>query len=993
MEKRIYHSREKVKAKLLGDYGQPLQIAVRDTQGSEIPVLVVKEPHGEESTLTITPYGYASFRPGTYKLKITDPDGVTHSQEFEWGVLAINTNKSIYTPGDTAVISMAVLDELGNMVCDAHTQLDIIAPDGSKSTLNTWEGSIKVTQACHVRTLTYTPDYMGTYEIKDAVGTYEMILTAETKNGKRTITDSFQVKESVPFDVERVTATRIFPINVYDVRFKITANQDFTGKITESVPSSFKVDKPVSGPALGYDEVASKSALIANAQIVGLYITPFSVPFSGDFRTSLGFDDVPDDTRLQYEYKRFGLNSHDGVDFAMPVGTPVQAIDSGEVMVAGWDDYGITVVLQHPWGRSYYGHLSKTDLKLGEKIDAGSIIGLSGNTGLSTGPHLHFAVLPNNPDTDNGFHGKVNPYSYLRQNQQNLKTATLTYNELNWNISIKKGETVFIGYSYDAPEISPQLHLLGPLEFKTPSAVNPIPTLTNPLPTTQISQPSTPSATLIPTIDQPIQNDQNTSESTISAQTSEASPSAIPTTHLTPLITITPTIATLSEGLTPLSPPSPVSPSSSPTTENRPLTTDSYTTIFSEARRWQIAVDVDVLIDNTVSATNNNNKEKSRVDFISDQTGYVFYSNSGAASCVYKKTTNGGTSWSSETNLTTSAAISCQPNVSWFDQWTPTDTTGTFIHIGFIDVNANEVYYERIDTANNEAQLGEVVVDSNSIALTRLDTLSITKSTTNVIYIGISDGDGSALVRQCSTNCGSGANWTDTGTSPLDPTADAIRLLPLAGGNIMLIRDDISAEVFQYNTWNGSSWAGWNNIDANAPDNTAFRYAWGATLRRWNNNLYLAYVANVGGAGTADIRTAVYNGSTWTSKNEVLSDQNTVIDADIALDEESGHIYTSYIRSTGNANNTVNVYYKRSTDGMDTWENETQLNSTITNNDIDYTYLNIVDSERIFFVYYDAGANDYYGGTVVNLTPPVLDELLKHGDWWSRVGKRKNFTF
>lgn len=89
---------------------------------------------------------------------------------------------------------------------------------------------------------------------------------------------------------------------------------------------------------------------------------------------------------------------HRGVDFAVPIGTPVMAVGDGEViMVKGGGAAGNYVAIRH--GRQYmtrYMHLSKTLVKVGQKVKRGDRIGLSGNTGRSTGPHLHFEVWINN---------------------------------------------------------------------------------------------------------------------------------------------------------------------------------------------------------------------------------------------------------------------------------------------------------------------------------------------------------------------------------------------------------------------------------------------------------------------------------------------------------------------------------------------------------------------------------------------------------------------
>lgn len=86
---------------------------------------------------------------------------------------------------------------------------------------------------------------------------------------------------------------------------------------------------------------------------------------------------------------------HKGVDIAAPRGTSVYAAAEGEVVRRGYDaaGYGNFVELRHPNGMTtLYGHMSRVDLATGDKVYAGSRVGLVGSTGRSTGPHLHFEV-------------------------------------------------------------------------------------------------------------------------------------------------------------------------------------------------------------------------------------------------------------------------------------------------------------------------------------------------------------------------------------------------------------------------------------------------------------------------------------------------------------------------------------------------------------------------------------------------------------------------
>ena len=106
--------------------------------------------------------------------------------------------------------------------------------------------------------------------------------------------------------------------------------------------------------------------------------------------------------------KKGASTYHKGVDFAVPIGTAVMASCGGTVTRAGWGSgYGYCVYIQHPDGRATrYGHLSKVLVKAGQTVSQGQKIALSGNTGVSTGPHLHFEILVGG--------GQVNPLKYLQ---------------------------------------------------------------------------------------------------------------------------------------------------------------------------------------------------------------------------------------------------------------------------------------------------------------------------------------------------------------------------------------------------------------------------------------------------------------------------------------------------------------------------------------------------------------------------------------------------
>ena len=85
---------------------------------------------------------------------------------------------------------------------------------------------------------------------------------------------------------------------------------------------------------------------------------------------------------------------HEGMDFTAPIGTDVYATGNGRVIEAGWQEgYGISIKIDHGFGyHTFYAHLSGVNVSVGNQVIRGQVIGWVGNTGKSTGPHLHYEV-------------------------------------------------------------------------------------------------------------------------------------------------------------------------------------------------------------------------------------------------------------------------------------------------------------------------------------------------------------------------------------------------------------------------------------------------------------------------------------------------------------------------------------------------------------------------------------------------------------------------
>lgn len=108
-------------------------------------------------------------------------------------------------------------------------------------------------------------------------------------------------------------------------------------------------------------------------------------------------------------------HKHSGQDYAVPIGTPVHAVHTGTVVKAGGNGagdgpaYGNAIVIKHSNGKySQYAHLSKVQVHIGEQVKTGEQIALSGNTGNTTGPHVHFEIR-----TTPNYGSAINPVTFL----------------------------------------------------------------------------------------------------------------------------------------------------------------------------------------------------------------------------------------------------------------------------------------------------------------------------------------------------------------------------------------------------------------------------------------------------------------------------------------------------------------------------------------------------------------------------------------------------
>jgi murein DD-endopeptidase MepM/ murein hydrolase activator NlpD len=471
LSRKNYQYKDKISLNIYNVLSGGFKVKVLDAKGRAANVEISENDLTDKIQININPS--RSFAPGKYTVEVFRNGKVVSTQDFTWGVLAINTDHSIYHPEEMANIAMAVLNEAGELVCDANVNLTISDPNGNQTVLSTDNGKIKVNSVCSKKMFTLTPDYEANYNIGGATGNYSMDLSAITKNGTYTIIDGFQVQDDQLFQVKRIAPTRLYPPLIYPVEIQVTANEDFAGKVTEIVPSNFEVFDSTASAILNPDSIKTVlTSTVKQERVLGL--RDLAMPFSGTHSASLGFgEDLslidPNEKGL---YQQYGLQGHDGIDFELNIGTPIYSVDDGTVVLADENsDYGQTVVIKHEWGKSYYGHLSNFLVTVGQAVSKGEKIGLSGDSGHVVGPHLHFGVKLNKYDINNGYYGKTDPVPLLGLPTDGRVLGASIENQdpqskvLTWDVNVKKGDTFALGYRFKAPGKSPDFYTLGPARF------------------------------------------------------------------------------------------------------------------------------------------------------------------------------------------------------------------------------------------------------------------------------------------------------------------------------------------------------------------------------------------------------------------------------------------------------------------------------------------------------------------------------------------------
>jgi hypothetical protein len=191
----------------------------------------------------VTPTAEATPGAYTFQFAFANPiNGEVHNftQNFLLGVVALNTDRDIYNAGETATISIGIIDNQGIPECfppgSQYPILTIIDSTGNNTTV-----PVTNTGQCAIMdSMNVAPDYVANF-VFPADGVYTLNVVADTGTGPITMSREVKVDGNAPFTVERIAATRLYPVGWSPMTAHVTAHAAFIGTFTESVPQGFDI--------------------------------------------------------------------------------------------------------------------------------------------------------------------------------------------------------------------------------------------------------------------------------------------------------------------------------------------------------------------------------------------------------------------------------------------------------------------------------------------------------------------------------------------------------------------------------------------------------------------------------------------------------------------------------------------------------------------------------------------------------------------------------
>lgn len=313
--------------------------------------------------------------------------------------------------------------------------------------------------------------------------------------------------------------------------------------------------------------------------------------------------------------------------------------------------------------------------------------------------------------------------------------------------------------------------------------------------------------------------------------------------------------------------------------------------------------------------------------WIDADTAYVFYLASTGTKVSYQKTTDGGLAWSSQVDVASTGATS---RISvWYDRWTPGDS-GAKIHIAYLDAISDDVHYRVLDTIDDS--LGSEVVVFAGVSFIvgtwAVGTIDIVKARGGNLYVGFWGDDVGEQGFYRSTD--NGATWTSRAQLADEEEPDGILLMPgdeTDEDDVWCVYWDRSANELTLKVYDnsGDSWSETSIATSMVDSNN--HYQMSAAPRHRDNHVILVAWSELD-AATADLKVWDIGGSAAiTAKTNVLTDTDASAQVAILIDQQNDDVYVAYLKG-GTWESSVDVKYKKSTDGGSTWGAEQSYSET-----------------------------------------------------------------
>jgi hypothetical protein len=400
----------------------------------------------------------------------------------------------------------------------------------------------------------------------------------------------------------------------------------------------------------------------------------------------------------------------------------------------------------------------------------------------------------------------------------------------------------------------------------------------------------------------------------------------------------------------------------------------------------------DITVDATVIASLNQVGIRSGPVWIDVNTAYVFYSDSGGE-LVYQKTSDGGATWGSPVLVHAGAATRLS---IWYDRWTP-GNAGTLVHMAYLDTGTDDVFYRSIDTVDDTLGTETVVFAGASFSSGSWVTglVDVVRARGGNLYIGFwGDADGEFGFYRSTDN---GATWTSRAQLADGNLVDGILLMPgdeSDEDDIWCLYLDVNVGELSLKVYDnsGDSW-GETAISSPTIDRPNTFYQMSASPRHSDNHVIWAVWTNADDPG-ADLRIWDIGGSDdITALTDVVTDLAESAQVALLLNQQNGDIYVAYLKG-GTWLATVDVVYRKSTDGGTTWGDE-QSYSEAAADDIRALWAGISvgpDGGRFQPLFYNDDLGDIFVNLVnsIYIAPSVLplrdayagatvDEIPSHG--------------